>query len=430
MVSYANGGTIAPNSRGKSLLLRLRSEVTIAVMTALLCASCGDETPQPDGSPPSVPTPIPTPTPSPAPRPVAGILQSQPIATFAEPWAVKVMPDGGFLVTQRSNPGALSIVSAEGKITPVTGVPASIGLLDVTLAPDFPSSRIIYFSYVVRDLAAERVGRAKDDPSASPERMMVARGKLLEAGGLVSLTEFREVFRQVPTITTYPGSGEPGGRLAFSPDGRFLFITSGDRQELVSSVLFDLANNLGKIIRIFPDGSIPTDNPFISTAGARPEIWTLGHRNQYGLAFAPDGRLWSSEMGPKGGDELNVVLPGRNYGWPAVSNGDHSADNVIPDHSPGDGFEAPKFSWTPVIAPAGMLFYRGNELADWRGDILLTGLVSKGLVRVRFAGETTQEVQRFDLGARVRDIAEGPDGSLWILTDGPAGELKRITPTF
>lgn len=410
----------------------MRRKFYIALAAALLCGSCGDEAPQPGGPSPVIPTPspTPTPTPSPTPRPVVGLLQSPSIAVFADPWAVKVMPDGRFLVTQRSDPGALSLVTPEGRITPVTALPDSIGLLDVLLAPDFASSRMIYFSYVVRDPSAERVGRAKDEPSLFPERMMVGRAKLLEAGGLASLTDFREVFRQVPTITTFPGSGEPGGRLAFSPDGRYLYITSGDRQELERGVLFDLANNLGKIVRVFPDGSIPADNPFVSTAGARPEIWSQGHRNQYGLAFAPDGRLWSSEMGPKGGDELNVLLPGRNYGWPAVSNGDHSPDNIIPDHSPGDGYEAPRFNWTPVIAPAGMLFYRGQEFADWRGDVLLTGLVSKGLVRVRIAGETAQEVQRFDLGARMRDIAEGPDGALWILTDGPAGELKRITPTF
>jgi glucose/arabinose dehydrogenase len=346
------------------------------------------------------------------------------------PWALKVLPDGRILVTQRTAPGALSIVTPAGAVTAVTGLPGNVGMLDIELAPDFAASNVIYFSFMVRDLSALRIGRYESDPCCVPERMVVARARLVEGGSSASLSDLQEIFRQQPTITTYPDSGEPGGRITFSPDGRYVFITSGDRQEYDTRLLQTLANNIGCIVRIFPDGSIPPDNPFVSNAGARSEIWTWGHRNPYGLVFAPDGKLWSSEMGPMGGDELNLILPGRNYGWPVVSNGDFYDGTPIPDHSPGDGFEAPKESWTPVIAPAGMLFYKGDEFADWRGDIIITGLASKSLVRVRLNGTTASEVQRFDMGARTRDIAEGADGSLWIITDGSVGQLRRITPQF
>lgn len=322
------------------------------------------------------------------------------------------------------------LVTREGAKTNISGLPECIGLLDVALAPDFATSKQVYFSYMARDLSAPRVGRAKDDPSAFPERMIVARATLVESASAASLSGVQVIFKQEPAVTTFPGSGEPGGRIAFSPDRQHVFITSGDRQELDTTLLQNLGNNIGTVARIFPDGSIPPDNPFVNTPGARPEIWTWGHRNSYGLAFGPDGRLWSSEMGPFGGDELNVLVAGRNYGWPLVSNGDNYDRTSIPDHKSGDGFEAPKVSWTPVIAPAGMLFYKGGEFADWRGSVLLTGLQSKGLVRVSIGQDGAQEAQRLDLGTRIRDIAEAPDGSLWILTDGSLGELRRITPVF
>lgn len=391
---------------------------------ALLCSSCNQLPELFKAAPPKSTACLASPSASPE-LPVADVAQSPAIATLSFPWSAEILPDQRFLVTHRSDPGALSIITRAGEVTNVIGLPTSIGLLDVSLAPDFAASKMIYFSYMVRDLSAERAGRAKDDASSFPERMMVGRAHLEEIGGIAKLTNLDEIFRQVATITTFAGSGEPGGRLAFSPDGRYLFITSGDRQELDPSFLFELTNNIGKVIRLYPDGSVPPDNPFVGVVGARSEIWTLGHRNPYGLAFAEDGSLWSSEMGPKGGDEINNLLPGRNYGWPAVSNGDDSGF-AIPDHSAGDGYQAPSFCWTPVIAPGGMLFYKGAEFAEWQGDLLLTGLTSQGLVRVRLKKSGAQEVQRYSLGARIRDITEGQDGSLWILTDGPSGELRRI----
>jgi glucose/arabinose dehydrogenase len=342
-----------------------------------------------------------------------------------------MLPDGRFLITQRSATGGLNIVTQDGAITPISGLPTNIGVLDVELAPDFTTSHMIYFSYMVRDTSEPRVGRAKDDLTTFPERMMVARATLAEASGAASLSGVSEIFRQVPTICTFPGSGEPGGRIAFSPDGQKVFITSGDRQELDSTFLFSLDNNLGKTVRLNLDGSIPSDNPYVGTAGARGEIWTLGHRNQYGLIFIPDGRLIESEMGPNGGDELNVILPAKNYGWPAVSYGDnYGTGGPLPKPAPGDGFEPSPLTWTPVIAPAGMLLYKGDQFPNWKGDLLLTGLASKALVRVHIDGATATEVQRINVGARTRDIVEGPGGALWIITDGTAGELRKITPVF
>ncbi|MBU3991757.1 MAG: PQQ-dependent sugar dehydrogenase [Alphaproteobacteria bacterium] len=405
--------------------------ITAIAAILLTCAGCGEDSPSGLGTSYNPVTSTSTPATPVPPKPITGLAQSPAIATFEKPWAVKVMPDGNLLVTQRSATGAISVVTPQGVITVVTGLPDTVGVLDVKLATDFVFTRTIFFSCMVRDVSAPRVGRAASDPAQFPERMMLYRARLIAgANGTLTLSGLTEMFRQDPTIVAPVGSGEPGGRIEFSPDGRYLYLTSGDRQELDAAFLFDLSNNLGKMIRLRIDGTVPNDNPFFGTPGAKTEIWSLGHRNAYGLGFAPDGRLWSAEHGPKGGDELNIILPGRNYGWPAVSNGDNYDGSPIPDHAPGDGFDAPVISWTPVIAPAGMIFYRGNEYADWRGDILLTGLQSKGLVRVRVSGDTAQEVQRIDLGTRIRDIAEGLDGSLWIITDGAAGELRKLSPVF
>jgi glucose/arabinose dehydrogenase len=402
---------------------------TYLVLSAalLLCGCGGAASPGQSGGTPS-PTPTVSPTPTPT-APVTGVSQSAAIGVFDQPWAIDVLPDGRFLVTQRNATGALSLITAAGTITPVSNLPVTIGLLDIQLSSDFSSSRRIYFSSMVRDLAAPRVGRAAADASLFPERMVVFSATLVEGAGTASLTNVSEIFRQVPTIVTFPGSGEPGGRITIAPDG-MLLITSGDRQELDSAFLFAMDNTIGKIVRIRTDGTVPSDNPFVGIAGARPEIWTLGHRNPYGLAFAPNGQLWSSEHGPKGGDEFNLITRGSNYGWPMVSNGDNYVGPTIPDHAPGDGFAAPAVSWTPVIAPGGMLFYTGNRSADWRGDAILAGLSSKALVRVRISGTTAAEVQRIDIGTRVRDLVQTPDGSLYILTDGSAGELRRIDPVF
>lgn len=317
----------------------------------------------------------------------------------------------------------MTLVAPDGLKTSVSGLPDSVGMLDILLAPDFASSGLVYFSYMYADPTAPRVGRAKDDPALQPEGVAIAKGILRGS----SFTSVQTIFRTDPIVSSGRIS-QPGARLALSPDGRYLFMTSGDRSELDKDYLFSLANNNGKIIRIFTDGSIPSDNPWVGIPGAKGENWSRGHRNHYGLAFSGDGYLWSSEMGPKGGDEFNIIAAGVNYGWPAVSNGDHYSDDVIPDHAEGDGYVAPVISWTPVIAPSGMVRYMGNEFFDWSNDFLLTGLQSKALVRVRTRALAASEVQRIDLGDRIRSIAVSPKGEIFIVTDGAVGSIRKLSP--
>ncbi len=339
------------------------------------------------------------------------------------------------LVTQRDRDlgGTLQIVQQDGVIAAtISGLPeANSGLLDVKLGPQFATDATIFFSYIESDASAPRVGRSADDMTVTPEGLNVASATLAQnPDGTAHLDNLQTIWRQSPKICTPYESGEFGGRLAFSPDGTHLFIAAGDRQELSPDLIQPLTTTIGKVVRIFPDGSIPPDNPFVSTAGALPEIWTLGHRNPYGLSFNHDGQLWEHEMGPQGGDEFNLITPGKNYGWPLVSNGTNYGDapgvDTIPDHKPGDGFEAPAISWTPVIAPAGMIFYAGSAFSSWKNDAIICGLKSQALVRVRVTGTSAAEVQRIDMGARIRAIAEAADGSIWVIEDKPTGRLLRL----
>ncbi|UVO50426.1 PQQ-dependent sugar dehydrogenase [Sphingomonas sp. SUN019] len=318
------------------------------------------------------------------------------------------LPDGRLLVTER--PGRLRIVTTVGVASAaVTGVPSVVavgqgGLLDVALDPAYASNRRVYLSYA--------------EAGTGGTGLAVARGELtLDAGG-GRLDAVQVIWRQTPKLND---DRHFGGRMAFSPDGK-LFITAGERHQ--GAPAQDLTGTLGKIVRINPDGSIPTDGPVVATAGARSEIWTLGHRNPYGLVFAQDGRLFQNEMGPTGGDEFNLITRGANYGWRIVSEGDDG--QVLPRHSTRPDFAAPLVSWTPVIAPGGMIQYRGTRFVGWNGDFLLAGLGSQGLVRVRVTGSTAAEVARIPLGARIREVEEGPDGTIWVLEDG--GNLVRVDP--
>ncbi|WP_082474850.1 PQQ-dependent sugar dehydrogenase [Sphingomonas sp. Leaf343] len=399
-----------------------------AATAIVLLAACGDDdAAKPLPAPTVAPAAAPAPTPTPA-APITAV-NSTPVTSFAAPWAMVFLPDGRLLVTERdttNNAGRLWLTTTTGEKTAVTGLPANIGLLDVALHPQFAGNGIVYISYVEPgDASTPRVGRAADVTTLSPAGLAVATGRLMVDATGVSLSSVRTIWRQAPKIVAYPGSGEFGGRMVFSPNGQFLFVAAGDRQEFDPVQQFD--NTIGKIVRLLPDGTVPGDNPFVGRAGAAPEIWTLGHRNPYGLSFDAAGQLWSHEQGPKGGDEFNLIAPGGNYGWPRVSNGDNYDDTVIPDHAPGDGFVAPAKSWTPVIAPAGMIFYMGTMFAAWRGDAIVTGLQSGGLVRVRVSGSSAAEEQRLSLGARTREVEQGPDGALWVLEDKP-GRLLRLTP--
>lgn len=410
----------------------------MAALACLALAGCGESG---DGSS-TTPTPAPTPTPTPTPPPkaITGVTAT-PVATFAAPWAMTFLPDGRMLVTERpasastlANPtesGTLRLVTSAGTISaPIGGLPANVGLLDVKIDPSFSANNLVYVSFMERDPTAVRVGRNAADMSVDPAGLALMRGKLRFTADGAFVDDAVVIWRQTPKIVSTIGSGEPGGRIAFSPDGRYLFLTAGDRQELSKELLFALDNSLGKIIRLFPDGAVPTDNPYRAQAGAKPEIWSIGHRNQYGLAFDSMGRLWSNEMGPKGGDELNRIEAGKNYGWPVVSYGDNYIGPTIPRPAADDGYAPAAFWWTPVIAPSDMIFYAAGLFADWRSDAIIAGLQSKGLVRVRISGESATELQRIDMGARIRAIAQGPDGAIWVLEDQPSGRLLKLAPIF
>ena len=393
-----------------------RASLALAALAAL--AACGGGksgggsgvigvTPTPSPSP--TPTASPLPNPTPTPTPAQNVARAT-VATFDAPWAMTFLPDGRMLVTEKA--GVLRLVTQAGAKVSVGGVPpvvnsGQLGFQDVILDPGFTTNRRIYLSYA--------------EAASGGQRLAVVRATLnLDAAP--RLDDLSVIWRATPATT----GGQLGARLAFSPDGSFLFITSGERQQGVPAQ--DLSGTLGKIVRIRADGSIPGDNPFAARAGARPELWTVGHRNPYGLAYDLSGRLWSHEMGPAGGDELNLIEPGRNYGWPNVSNGSNYDGSPIPDHSANDGYAGPALSWTPVIAPAGLIFYSGSLFTGWRGDAILGGLVSQGLVRVRITGTTATEVQRIPLGARIREVEQGPDGAIWALEDAPTGRLVKLTP--
>lgn len=386
------------------------------------------------------PTPTPAPAPTPTPRAITGVTAT-PVATLAAPWSLAFLPDGRMLVTERPptpsslanpvEPGRLRLVGTDGTVSdPIGGLPTNVGLLDVKLDPDYGNNHLVYISYMERDPAAPRVGRNAADMAVDPAGLALMRGSLRFTSNGAYLDNAVTIWRQLPKIVSHPGSGEPGGRIAFSPDRRYLFLTAGDRQELDKNLLFALDNSLGKTIRLNPDGSIPSDNPYVGQAGAKGEIWSIGHRNAYGLAFDSAGALWSNEMGPMGGDEFNRIERGSNYGWPAVSYGDNYGGAPITRPAPGDGYATAAFWWTPVIAPSDMIFYSGTVFADWRGDALIAGLQSKGLVRLRTSGNSTTEVQRIDMGARIRAVQQAPDGALWVLEDQPSGRLLKLAPVF
>ena len=344
------------------------------------------------------------------------------VQTFAKglvhPWALAFLPEGGMLVTER--PGALRHVSAEGEMSePIQGVPevdarGQGGLLDVTLDPDFAQNRLVYLSYA--------------EAGEGGNGTAVARGKLSQ--DMTSLEEVEVIFRQQPKVES---TMHFGSRLVFDGEGN-LFVTLGERShEQFREQAQDLGSHLGKIVRIGADGSVPQDNPFVDQEGALPEIWSYGHRNIQGAAMNPEsGALWVAEMGPKGGDELNVVEPGANYGWPVVTLGvNYDGTPVSEGLKEAEGMVNAIESWTPVIAPSGMLFYDGDAFADWQGDLFIGGLASTALVRLETEGDSVTGEERLleDLGLRVRDVAQGPEGDIFVITDEDDGEILRISPT-
>ena len=338
-----------------------------------------------------------------------------PVAQFAEPWAMTFLPDGRLLVTEKK--GVLKLLDvASGKTAEIAGVPQVAyggqgGFGDAILHPGFAKNRVVYVSFAERGDGG--IGGA------------VARATLvLDADGGGKLEGLNVIWRQVPKVD---GQGHYGHRLTFGPDGK-LWITSSDRQKFTPAQ--DMKSNLGKVVRLNDDGSVPADNPFASQGGITAQIWSLGHRNLLGIAFDAQGRLFAHEMGPRGGDELNVIDKGANYGYPIVSNGDHYNGRDIPDHPTRPEFKAPLVTWNPVISPAGFIIYSGDKFPAWKGSGFIGGLSSQALVRVEFGDGTAREAQRFDMGRRIREVEQGPDGAIWVLEDGatPGGRLLKLTP--
>ena len=334
------------------------------------------------------------------------------VGTFDEPWAMAFLPDGRLLVTEKK--GALKLFDpASGQRGDISGVPAvdyggQGGFADVALHPQFADNGLVYVSYAERGAGDTRGGA-------------LARAHLaLDDRGGGALSGLQVIWRQVPKVG---GRGHYGGRIAFDADGR-LWLSSSERQKFDPAQ--DMTSNLGKVLRLDDDGAAAAGNPFAERGGVAAQIWSLGHRNVLGLAFDADGRLWEIEMGPRGGDELNLIERGANYGYPVVSNGDHYDGRPIPDHDTRPDFAAPKVSWNPVISPSSLVIYSGDAFPDWRGNALITGLSSQSLVRVALDGNRAREIARYDMNERIRVAAQAPDGTLWLLEDGSRGRLLRL----
>ena len=342
-------------------------------------------------------------------------ITATPLETFEKPWAMTFLPDGKALVTEKG--GAIWLLAHDGrKIGQVTGAPevrarGQGGMGDVILHPNYASNGVIYLSYVERDPAKTSLSGAA-----------VMRAVLTPNAGGARLSDSEVIWRQSPKVK---GSGHYGHRLAFAPDGH-LFITSGERQKFDPAQ--DMSVNLGKVVRLTEAGDIPAGNPFVGRGGVTDQIWSLGHRNPLGIAFAEDGKLWVHEMGPRGGDELNLIKRAANYGYPEVSDGSHYSLLPIPDHATDSAYAKPAISWVPSVSPAGLVIYRGSAFPRWQGDALLGGLSGRALVHVALDGESATEAERFKWGSRVREVEQSPDGALYVLEDGGGGRLLRIEP--
>ena len=366
------------------------------------------------------------------------------VASFALPWRIAFLPDGRMLVTEKV--GRVQLVTPQGAKTEVRGVPPSYyqkqnGMLGVFLSPHYATDHNVYLTYV--------------EPGDYGGGLALGRGQLVLTGERAALDGFQVLWRQMPSGK----GGQAGAQIAFSPDGKYLFLAVGDRQRMTPAQ--DPNQPVGKILRLTLDGkpapgnpmegktgasSIPLIDPPSDTEAAKTapvvstytfptpnltpsETWTTGHRTPYGLAFGPDGRLWEVEHGPRGGDELNLIEPGKNYGWPLVVYGKNY--NGVPIASPDTrpDLARPVIYWDPVIAPGNLIFYKGSVFPQWDGSALISGLESKALERVTFDGKGgATVVQRWNVGKRVRDIEQAPDGSLWMLEDANPGGLFRLTP--
>lgn len=336
---------------------------------------------------------------------------------FDRPWAIAFLPDRRMLVTEKHD-GELFIVTANGKKSePVEGLPEvdgadQGGLLDVKLGPDYAQSRLIYFSYY--------------EPRDGGNGLAVARAKLAD-GEDPKLEELQVIFRMQPTLDS---GKHAGGRLVFTKDGR-LFVTLGERSVMEGrKQARQLDSHFGKVVRILPDGSVPKDNPFVDKEGAQPEIWTIGHRNVLGADLDAKGRLWVAEMGPQGGDELNLVTKGKDYGWPTIGYGEEYSGSRIHESPTAPGLEQPVYYWDPVISPGALLIYSGELIPEWQGNFLIAGLSSEALIRLVLENDRVVGEERLltDRGDRIREVVQGPEGAVYLLTDGGDASLLKLTP--
>lgn len=381
------------------------------IMTPLLCSSflfllaCGSnetnsKTPEQDAAQTS------------AQNSIAQSYRVETVAQFNEPWAITSLPDQRLLITERQ--GQLKLFDPKTKsIVNVSGVPAISyggqgGLGDVILHPDFQNNHWIYLSYATKGQGGYGavISRAKLDLSnpAQPK-----------------LTDLKTIWQQVPKVS---GQGHYGHRMLFGPDGQ-LWVSSGERQKFDPAQ--DMSSNLGKILRLNEDGTPAQDNPFIQQGGVTAEIWSLGHRNPLGMAFDAQGQLWVVEMGPKGGDELNRIVKGENYGYPMVSNGDHYSGLPIPDHHTRPEFKAPEIDWTPVISPSSLMIYTGSQFPLWQQKALIGGLSSEAIIVVDLNAKPVREVQRLDMKQRIRGLHQAQDGSIWVIEDGQKAKLLKLS---
>ncbi|SPN99747.1 uncharacterized protein DNG_02598 [Cephalotrichum gorgonifer] len=335
------------------------------------------------------------------------------ITSHAEPWAFAFLPDDRILVNEKRGNMILVDPVAKTKGT-ITGVPTVAyggqgGLHDVALHPDYAENNIVYLSY-----AESGTGGAGG---------AVARATLtLDANGGGALSDLEVIWRHSQKAQ---GGLQFACRLLFGPDGA-LWISSGEINQMTPSQ--DMTSNLGKVIKLYDNGTAFADNPFASQGEIQSQIWSLGHRNPLGIDWDAEGRLWEVEMGPMGGDELNLIEPGANYGWPLVSQGRHYDGRTIPAHNTRPEFNAPKAFWVPVISPGGLIIYKGDLFSSWKGNAIISGLSSQAIVRVTITGDTAAEAQRIPMGKRMRGIREDKDGAIWVIEDGQNGRLLKLTP--
>ena len=343
-------------------------------------------------------------------------LEGKVVSEFGSPWAMSFIDSKNLLVTTKA--GELWLINTSGEKSLVSGVPKVFaggqgGLGDIVTHPNFLQNNLIYISFINSDNAGKT--RYASVIRASLERSDRPHLKNLEL-----------IWDQLPARS---GKGHFSHRIAFGLDGTQhagkVFITSGDRQEQTPAQDWNMA--LGKIIRLNDDGTVPTDNPFQDKGNLAKTFWTVGHRNALGLAFAKNGELWAHEMGPRHGDELNLIVAGENYGWPIVSEGNHYSGLKIPIHETRPEFMVPKLYWVPTVAPSGLIFYQGDEFSEWKGNAFIGGLKSKALVLIGFNNGKPFEAERFSWSKRVREVEMDHDGAIWVLEDGPSGRLIKFT---